>query len=79
MTAPVNKGFAIHERIKRTSSLFLNGERNGMSEIKIAPRQKNHEDHAFSFCPLKNSDIHSSAKLMFNLAPADVRDLSCLR
>jgi hypothetical protein len=37
MTAPVTKGFAIHERIKRTSSLLLNAERNGMLEIKIAP------------------------------------------
>jgi hypothetical protein len=34
MTAPVTKGFAIHERIKRTSSLLPNAERNGISEIK---------------------------------------------
>jgi hypothetical protein len=55
MTAPVTKGFAIHERIKRTSSLLLNAERNGALEIKIAPRQKNDRDHAFPFCPPKNS------------------------
>jgi hypothetical protein len=51
MTAPVTKGFAIHERIKRTSSLLLNAERNGLLEIKIAPRQKNDRDHACAFCP----------------------------
>jgi hypothetical protein len=52
MTAPVTKGCAIHARIKRTSSLLLNAERNGVLEIKIAPR-KNDQDHACPFCPAR--------------------------
>jgi hypothetical protein len=55
MTAPVTKGFAIHERIKRTSSLLLSPERNRMLEITLAPSQNNDQDHACPFCPPKNS------------------------